>query len=219
MKIVVSGALGALGRAVTRRLRQVGHQVVGIDREAGEDIVLCANLADEAAASTAMREAAGRLGGMDGLVHLVGGFEWCRLEQTAAADLRELFAVNVETYLSSVKAAIPLFSNGGSIVAVGAAAAQPAGEGMGAYAVAKSGVMRITEALSHELAPRRIRANVILPAIIDTPRNRADMPDVDPTRWTSPEAVADVVVFLAGPASRAVNGAAIPVTNPVAETA
>ncbi|MET0309830.1 MAG: SDR family oxidoreductase [Sphingomonas sp.] len=214
MKIVVTGASGALGGAVTHRLQKVGHQVVGIDRHIGDTDIACPDLADEGEARRAMEAAADRLGGLDALVHLVGGFDWIPIEQTDIAALRKLFSVNVETWLASAKAAIPLVGDGGALVAVGAASAQPAGEGMGAYAAAKSGVARITEALAHELAPRRIRVNSILPAIIDTPRNRADMPDADPTGWTAPDAIADVIAFLVSPASRAINGAAVPVTNP-----
>lgn len=106
-----------------------------------------------------------------------------------------------------------MLGKGSSIVAVGAASAEPAGVGMAAYGAAKSGVARLIEALARELAPRGIRANAVLPSIMDTPRNRADMPDADPASWTSPAAVADAISFLAHPGSRAISGALIPVTH------
>jgi len=82
---------------------------------------------------------------------------------------------------------------------------------MGAYTASKAGVQRLTESLSEEVKDRGITVNAILPGTIDTPRNRADMPDADVSRWVAPEAIADVIVFLASEGARAVTGAAIPV--------
>jgi NAD(P)-dependent dehydrogenase (short-subunit alcohol dehydrogenase family) len=84
---------------------------------------------------------------------------------------------------------------------------------MGAYAASKAGVERLTEALAAELRDRNITVNAILPGIIDTPANRAAMPNADVTHWVEPEAIADVVVFLASEAARAVNGAAVRVAG------
>jgi NAD(P)-dependent dehydrogenase (short-subunit alcohol dehydrogenase family) len=100
-------------------------------------------------------------------------------------------------------------AGGGRIVNIGAGAAGRAAAGMGAYAASKAGVERLTEALAAELRDRNVTVNAILPGTIDTPANRAAMPDADVTRWVEPEAVADVVVFLASDAARAVTGAAL----------
>jgi NAD(P)-dependent dehydrogenase (short-subunit alcohol dehydrogenase family) len=134
---------------------------------------------------------------------------WLRI---AASPTGALYAANVETTVVTVKACLPSMAAGASIVAVGAASAQPAGLGMAAYAAAKSSVGRLIEALAQEIAPRGIRANAVLPSIIDTPRNRADMPDADPATWTSSAAIADTIHFLAQAGSRAISGALIPVT-------
>jgi len=104
-------------------------------------------------------------------------------------------------------------------VAVGAASAAKAGAGMAAYAAAKSGVVRMVEALGVELAPRGIRANAVLPGVIDTPANRRDMPRGNPAKWTHPEAIADVIAFLIGREARAVNGVGIAVNNPAGASA
>ena len=82
---------------------------------------------------------------------------------------------------------------------------------MGAYAASKAGVQRLTESLADELKDRGITVNAILPGMIDTPRNRLDMPDADFSRWVAPAAIAEVIVFLASDAAAAVTGAAIPV--------
>lgn len=153
------------------------------------------------------------MGGIDALVHVAGTFSWKKVADSQVDDWRALYSANVETTLAMVKACIPAMRTGASIVAVGAASAEPAGAGMAAYAAAKSGVARLIEALAQELAPRGIRANAVLPSSIDTPQNRADMPDLDPATWTSPAAIADTISFLAQPRSRAISGALIPVTH------
>jgi NAD(P)-dependent dehydrogenase (short-subunit alcohol dehydrogenase family) len=85
--------------------------------------------------------------------------------------------------------------------------------GMGSCAAAKAGVHKLTESLAEELADRGATVNAVLPGIIDTPRNREDMPNADRTRWVSAEEVANVIAFLASPQAAAVNGALIPVTG------
>jgi NAD(P)-dependent dehydrogenase (short-subunit alcohol dehydrogenase family) len=113
----------------------------------------------------------------------------------------------------SCKCALPamLERGRGRIINIGAGAAARAGLGMGAYAASKAGVQRLTEALAEELKDRNITVNAILPGIIDTPRNRLDMPKADFTRWVSPQAIANVIRFLASDDAAAVTGAAIPV--------
>jgi NAD(P)-dependent dehydrogenase (short-subunit alcohol dehydrogenase family) len=84
---------------------------------------------------------------------------------------------------------------------------------MGPYSASKSAVIRLTESMSAELRDRGINVNCVLPTIIDTPQNRKDMPKADPRRWVAPEALAEVVLFLASDAARAIHGAAIPVSG------
>ena len=101
----------------------------------------------------------------------------------------------------------------GWIVNVSAMGALKAAPAMGAYAVAKSAVLRLTEAMAGELRERGINVNCVLPSIIDTPANRADMPGADPARWVSREALADVILFLASERARAIHGAGVPVVG------
>lgn len=218
MRVIVTGADGALGAAVVRTFRDAGDQVAELwgrlpQDEPGRGAFAAGDLSEEANARDVVARASGWLGGLDALIHLVGGFHWAQVEATTVADWRALFSTNVETAVATVNAALPHLRSGASIVTVGANSAHRAGAGFASYASAKSGVVRLTEALSIELEPQGVRVNAILPAIIDTPQNRRDMPDADPARWTSPAAIAEVIRFLASPASRAINGALIPVTN------
>ena len=87
------------------------------------------------------------------------------------------------------------------------------GARMGAYAAAKSAVIRLSESLSRELREDGVNVNCVLPSIIDSPANRRDMPKSDPKRWVAPEDLAEVIAFLASPRARAIHGAAIPVVG------
>uniref|UniRef100_UPI003983075A SDR family oxidoreductase n=1 Tax=Phenylobacterium sp. TaxID=1871053 RepID=UPI003983075A len=101
------------------------------------------------------------------------------------------------------------------IVNVGSAAALKASLGMGAYAASKAGVHSLTQALAEELKADGITVNAVLPSILDTAANRADMPDADPSTWVAPEDLAAVILFLASDAARAMTGALVPVTGRV----
>ena len=128
-----------------------------------------------------------------------------------------MFAVNVKTALFTSRAAIPFLkqSGQGRIINIGANAALKAGAGMGAYAASKSGVHRLTESLAEELKADGITVNAVLPSIIDTPANRADMPKADFATWVSPRALAEVILFLASDAGAPVTGALLTVTGRV----
>ena len=218
MNVIITGADGALGSAVVARFARADDRVAAICGTlpmAGksEGCFAAGDLADEANARQVIDAAARWLGRVDALVHLVGGFQWSETSASTLADWRAMFDANVATAVASVNAALPHLEEAGAIVLVGAQSAQPAGVGFGPYGAAKAGVARLTEALAAELSPRRIRVNAVLPMIIDTPRNRADMPNANPASWTTPAAVADTIGFLASPAARAITGALLPVTN------
>jgi len=219
MRVIVTGAAGVLGSAVVDAFAARGDSVAALVRlanpaaRAGVRHIVSSDLAKPAAAVAAVGEAVGALGGVEALVHLVGAFAWVPVEQSSLDTWRDLYTTNVETTLNVVRACLPLIADQGNIVCIGAASAQPAAAGMAPYAAAKSGVARLVEALSAELRPRGIRVNAVLPAIIDTPRNRADMPQANPKDWTSPAAIAEVILFLTYERARAINGASIPVTN------
>ncbi len=219
MKLIVTGAGGALGAATATLLKRQGHEVARIVRSAAPDqplSIACEDLADADAAERSIGTAVEAMGSLDGVLHLAGAFDWRPVAQSDAALWQTLFRKNLETTLNVVKAALPCLEADGAIVTIGAAAAEPSGAGMAPYAASKSAVARLTQSLAAELDESRIRINTLLPSIIDTPANRAAMPDADPSAWTHPDAIAEVAAFLVSPAARAVNGALIPVTNAVA---
>jgi NAD(P)-dependent dehydrogenase (short-subunit alcohol dehydrogenase family) len=134
---------------------------------------------------------------------------------TSDATWQAMFDLNARTLLNAARAVVPrlLEAGGGAIVNVGAFAAQKGAAQMGAYTASKSVVIRLTEAMASELREKKINVNCVLPTVIDTPENRAAMPGADPARWVAPQDLANVIVFLASPAARAIHGAALPVTG------
>jgi NAD(P)-dependent dehydrogenase (short-subunit alcohol dehydrogenase family) len=224
--VIVTGAFGVLGAAVARRFAGDGARLGLIDRVAAPAWAAAefarphqlrpnVELTDATATAAAIDSLAAALGGCDVLVNVAGGFQWQLLGKGAESVWEEMFATNLRTAVIACSATLPyLGARGeGRIVNVGAGAAGRAAAGMGAYAASKAGIERLTEALAEELKDRNVRVNSVLPGTLDTPRNRADMPDADFSRWVSPAAVADVIAFLASSAARAVTGAAIRVTG------
>ncbi len=174
------------------------------------------DLAEPAASGDAMAAAAAHFGRLDALANIAGGFRWQTLVDGPFDIWTQLYAINVLTAASACKAALPYLaeSGRGAIVNMGANGAVKAGAGMGAYAAAKSGVHRLTEALAEEWKGK-VRVNAILPSILDTPANRADMPKADFAAWVSPAEAAEAILFLAGQRASAITGALIPVTGRV----
>jgi NAD(P)-dependent dehydrogenase (short-subunit alcohol dehydrogenase family) len=218
--VIVTGALGALGRAAVDAVTAAGATVVAVDRVAGTSAAGVhsappLDLGDPQATQGAFAEIVKRHGRIDGLVNIAGGFRWETLGDGSVDTWDLLYAMNVRTAVNACKAALPHLTAGGRIVNIGAAGALKAGAGMGAYAASKSGVARLTEALAEELKSRDITVNAVLPSIIDTPANRADMPDAEYARWVTPQALAGVIVFLLGERAAAITGALIPVTGRV----
>lgn len=223
--VVVTGAFGNLGLAVARAFREQGARVglidyvrppAGIDADFGAPhcVLGGVDLTRATGAGAAMETVRETLGSIDVLVNVAGGFRWQTLEQGDLEGWEAMFTVNLKTAVVATRAALPqlLRSSAGRIVNVGAGAAgRPAAAGMGAYTASKAGVHKLTESLAEELKDRGITVNAVLPGIIDTPQNRADMPGADHSRWVAPAAIASVIVFLASEQAGAVTGALVPV--------
>jgi len=224
--VMITGAAGNLGRCVARSFLAEGARLVLVDlrRESlqaafgAEDerhLFAPANLLEQGQANGAAKAALERFGRIDVLCNLAGGFRMGEaVHETADENWDFLFDINARTLLHAVRAVVPhmIQSGGGKIVNVGAFSAQKGLAGMGAYCAAKGAVIRLTEAMAAELREKNINVNCVLPTIIDTPENRAAMPDADPSRWVAPEDLASVIAFLASDGACAIHGAALPVT-------
>jgi NAD(P)-dependent dehydrogenase (short-subunit alcohol dehydrogenase family) len=221
--VVITGALGALGKVVAEEALSLGARVAGIDHAASQLVATVqrielgrVDLTDAAQAKKSIDSAAAHFGAIDALINIAGGFTF---ETIADGDLRtwqRMYALNVETALNASRAAIPhlLNAQAGRIVNIGAMGALQAVSGMGAYAASKAGVHKLTESLAAELKGK-ITVNAVLPSIIDTAANRASMPKADPAKWIAPKEVADVILFLASDAASAVTGALLAVNGRV----
>lgn len=220
-RIAVTGAFGSLGSAVVAAAVAAGAKVAAIDRADapadahGAQAFGGVDLADTAAAKTAIDAAARALGGLDALVNIAGTFRYETLTDGSPDTFDLLYRINLRTAVAASKAALAHLGDGGRIVNIGAASALKAGAGVAAYTASKSGVMRFTESLADELKPRNITVNAVLPSILDTPPNRKDMPKADFAKWVAPAALAEVIVFLLSDAAAPITGALIPVTGRV----
>jgi len=222
--VVVTGGTGALGSAVVARLRQVGAvchvtNLVAAEldhfmhkSDTGVHVTSGLDLGDEVAVA---RFYAG-LPSLWGSIHIAGGFAMAPVAETSAADFEAQLRMNaLSCFLCSREAvkAIRATGKGGRIVNV---AARPGieprtGAGMVAYAASKGAVATMTQAMAEELAGEAIWVNAVAPSILDTPANRAAMPDAPHDRWVAPAAIAELIVFLASPDNRVTRGAVVPV--------
>jgi NAD(P)-dependent dehydrogenase (short-subunit alcohol dehydrogenase family) len=225
--VMITGASGNLGRAVAaafaadgRRLILVGSRRSGLESAfpaAPADWRLVdVDLTDDAASRARLGEAIDAAGGVDTLCAVAGGFHMGdKVHETSRATLDAMLDLNLRTLMNAASAVLPgmIAQGSGKIVTVGALSALKGAADMGAYGVAKSAVLRLTEAMAAENGRHGINVNAVLPSIIDTPENRAAMPKADPGKWVSPQALAEVIRFLASDAASAIQGALIPVTG------
>lgn len=215
--LVVTGANGVLGHAVAARALALGASVIGLDLHFEGPIDPRVRTAQVDLTDMAATEACfAALGDLDILCNVAGGFAMGETAyEIASPQWDAMFKINVATTQNAIHAAMPIFlaRGRGSVVNIGAMSAREGQANMSAYCAAKSVVMRLTESLSKELRTKGINVNAVLPSIIDTPRNRADMPDADFSRWVSPDDLANVICFLGSDAAAAIHGALVPVVG------
>ena len=221
--IVVTGALGALGKVVAEVALARGARVAGVDYGTSQIAATPdriefggVDLSDAAQAQKAIDAVASHFGRLDALVNIAGGFAYETVAEGDPKTWQRMYALNVLTALNASRSAIPHLAVSASarIVNIGAMGALQAGSGMGAYAASKAGVHRLTEALAAEWKGK-ITVNAVLPSTIDTPANRASMPKADFGKWVTPQELADVILFLVSDAASAVTGALLPVSGRV----
>ncbi len=226
--VLITGAAGNLGAAAARGFFGRGARPVLLDRGSGRlaqqfpELALSprallvdgVDLTRFADVERAAGQAVGRFGRIDVLVNAAGGYRGgVPLHEAPLDDWDFLMDLNARSVLHACRAVVPVMLRAGSgrIVSVAARAALAGFAGHAAYSSSKSAVLRITESLAAELGGKGINVNCVLPALIDTPQNRAAMPKADPRAWVTPEAIVEVILFLASPGAGAVHGAALPV--------
>src|SRR5262245_56621283 len=224
----VTGPAGKLGCAVPRAFRPTGWSLASIDHSPDRLPSLLPRLADSsdhfftrptdvtdpASVDRAVEEIKRRYGRIDILVNTAGGYRaGAPLHETPLNDWEFMLNLNARSVFVMCQAVIPqmLSQRRGRIVNIASRAALGGDAGHAAYSASKTAVVRLTESMDAELKESGVNVNCVMPGIIDTPQNRAAMPKADFSKWVAPEAVADVILFLASEGSSAIHGAAIPV--------
>ncbi|MGZ4216813.1 MAG: SDR family NAD(P)-dependent oxidoreductase [Solirubrobacteraceae bacterium] len=221
---IVTGGTGGLGAAVVTRLLDDGWRVVvpwivereleRVERRPGLELIR-ADVTDPAEVETVVSAAAASDGApLGGLVNLVGGFAMGgRVDETPVDEFEQQFRLNLRpTYLMTQAALKEMLDNGGgAIVCVGSRAALQPFKGAAGYIASKAAVIAFAQAVAAEYKDDGIQCNVILPSVIDTPANRASMPNADHARWVKPSEIATVISHLLSPGAAITSGAAIPV--------
>ena len=226
--VMITGAAGNLGVAVAQAFLQAGAQLILVDHAPARlpglypDLAAATthlfapptDVADAASVAALMAEVARRYERVDVLVNTVGAYRaGTPLHAMPLEEADFLFGINARSVFVMCQAVIPLMvrQGHGKIINTASRAAFNVETNQAAYSASKMAVVRLTESMAGELKDAGININCILPGLIDTPPNRAAMPNADFSRWVAPAAIADVILFLASDQARAINGAAIPV--------
>ena len=214
LSVTVTGAAGALGTSVAQAFMDEGANVSGIDVVDAQTPfrLYQADLIDPQDARRVVAE----IGRVDVLANIAGGFTMGDTVETTSDETWDfMYNLNARTVFNTVRAVVPqmIERQRGKIVNIGALNALSGVGRMAAYSASKSVVIRLTESLADELKAKNVNVNCVLPSIIDTPRNREDMPKANFSAWVTPQAMAKVVLFLASTDADPIHGASLPVTG------
>jgi NAD(P)-dependent dehydrogenase (short-subunit alcohol dehydrogenase family) len=226
--IVITGAAGNLGVAAAKAFSSAGARIAFVDRTPGRlsevfpglegssnhFVAPPTDVTDPASVATAIEEILKKFGRIDALINTAGGYRaGTALHETPMGDWDFMLNLNARSVFVVCQLVIPhmLKQGYGKIVNIASRAALSGDAYHAAYSVSKTAVVRLTESMSGELKNAGLNVNCVMPGLIDTPQNRAAMPDSDFSKWVAPESIADVVLFLASDGARAINGAALPV--------
>ncbi len=224
--VIVTGASGNMGQAVVKKFLAEGFHVVGtlipndpvkieIDHKNFETVT--ADLMNEEAAAGMVRSIVAAQGSIDVAVLTVGGFAMGTIADTRTADINKQIRLNFET---AYNVARPVFAQmmqqgSGRIFLIGSRPGSAMGhsKGMVAYGLAKSLIFRLAELMNGEAKGTQVVTSVLVPSTIDTPQNRASMPDADFSKWVQPEAIAGVIYFYCSPDAAVLREPVIKVYN------
>lgn len=218
-QVLITGASGGLGRAVAEAFLEQGARVIAVSRSVKPGDLAHANLrahAADLAAMDSVQQVFASAGRVDAVIHTVGGFAYGkRIEECTDQDVDSMWEINFGAAWNVFRAAIPAMraSGGGSLAAIGSRSAVEPGALTGPYNIAKAALVSLVRTIAVENREAGITANIVLPGTMDTPANRAAMPEADPRRWVRPEQVAQLLVYLASDGARQVTGTVIPITG------
>lgn len=216
--VMIFGANGGLGKAVTAAFLETGATVIGVSRDIAQSEfdsprfhARPADLNSAEAARTLVDAAVSTFGRLDGVVNLVGAFEMGKPVEEADA-WEKMLTLNFRVALYVFAAALPHMKRQGAgrIIAIGSRTAIEPAALMGPYNVSKAALVSLVRTIARETRDTGVTANVVLPGTMDTPANRAAMPAADPSKWVRTGDVARLVVYLASDGSASMNGAVLP---------
>lgn len=227
---LVTGGTGGLGQHVTRTFAEQGATVVVPYREEQSFVALQrtlgqlrstvhgmqANLLEETTVAQMVAAVANKFARIDILVHLVGGFMGgVAVVESTLAQWEEMLRLNLLSTFLCCREVVPLMmrQGAGKVITVGAQAGLQGRAKVAAYAAAKAALLNFTQSLAAEVKRYHINVNAVVPSTIDTPANRATMPEADYSQWVSAESLAQVILFLASEAARDLHGALVPVVG------
>jgi len=226
--VLITGATGALGQAVSRTFAAAGARLAltarseeklgeladALDLPADRLVTHPADVTDAGSVDALVKQTAARLGRVDALLHVAGGWRGGKtVAETEVGDLDFMLTLNLKSTFLVCRAVLPYMvaQEWGRIVAVGSRSAVRPGRRSGAYAASKAGLIVLIETIAAEVKGKGITANVVLPSTIDTPANRQAMPKADFSKWVPAEQIAAAMLYLCSDEAAAVNGARIPV--------
>ena len=217
---VILGATGGLGTAVVDAFATRGDRIIAVARSIAGVSELAAKYPGRVTGDTAnltsrqdvddLWERIDRVGVPRWVVNTTGGYRGGKVAETTPDDFTAMMDLNLGTAWWSCRAAARRMA-GGCVVNVSSRSALVAEPGAAAYAIAKAGVIKLTEVLAAELRSSGVRVNVVVPAIIDTPENRRSLPEKAMQKAVAPAEIAAVILYLCSDAAAAITGAVVPV--------
>ena len=219
--VLITGANGGLGTAVTNAFLRAGARVAGVSKKIQNSefpgpnfIAYPGEIGSTDAARAVAAAVIAKWGKIDVLVHLVGAFAGGQsVADTDDATLEQMLEVNLRAAFYMFRAVLPDMRTRGTgrILAIGSRTAVDPQPMVGAYSASKAALVSLVRTIALENKDRGISANVILPGTMDTPANRAAMPGTDPSKWVQPSQVASLLVHLASDEASQISGAVIPI--------